>query len=836
MASNALRSLPGHPGNAQSHVILLSRHGGTVSRHTIPAVWLFLFCLLLLGCGGCGKGLAPRDPNDPEKERKEEEKKEDFEINRPTIQPSDGTSKIYHVKPGHWTSVVQTMKANNDDFHGEIDSFPTDQRNAALPIDRTAYRMLSTRPAAMPKGQTKHFELFYYVPGQSNRNPFLHSSLRRRHGGGIVQANTELASLMKPHQFFFVVLSRVPEAYGFLKQADSLHPPYESWDQSGRRIYYHVLLPEVDRRVPLPESALAWTNIAFILWDDVDTSTLTPDQEQAMVDWLHWGGQLIVSGPRSLDSLKSSFLMPYLPATSDVTVRLDAAAMAPINDYWSLPDGKGGKLSWNVLPDSSLAGIELKEVTPGKFMKNTGELVAERRVGRGRLVVTSFPIAHPQINTWRCFDGFINGCLLRHPRRTYSTTESGEWMVTWSDFPSMREDPGLLSNVRYFSRDAATGHHLASKSISFRPDPGYESHERSGIAGWNDFSTVSNAARQALKKAAGISIPDAGFVILMLTAYLVLLVPVNWGLFHAIGRVEWAWIAAPLIAIGYAVMIVRMAQLDIGFARSRTEIAMLELHSDYERGHLTRYTALYSSLASTYEVEFDDAAALAQPFATAEDYRMVTGQSYRTVRFHRGSSSRLTGFRVDSNSTGMLHSEYFLDAGGPMRLKKDDRDRWVVTNGTDLQLHGVGVIHRRLDGGLEADWVNEFEPQVARRLSFRQVSKDESLLSQWDQDSVMPFQSEEEMSLRPLIDVARSRSHLRPGDMRLIGWTDGELPGMTIQPQSSQSVVRTLVVVHLKQGPLPDPKPDRNVRPQVSSLIEEFSDDKDEELPEGKSF
>ena len=34
----------------------------------------------------------------------------------------------------------------------------------------------------------------------------------------------------------------------------------------------------------------------------------------------------------------------------------------------------------------------------------------------------------------------------------------------------------------------------------------------------------------------------------MLAIYLLVLVPLNWLVFWLIGKVEWAWIAAPLIA------------------------------------------------------------------------------------------------------------------------------------------------------------------------------------------------------------------------------------------------------------------------------------------------
>ena len=60
-----------------------------------------------------------------------------------------------------------------------------------------------------------------------------------------------------------------------------------------------------------------------------------------------------------------------------------------------------------------------------------------------------------------------------------------------------------------------------------------------------------------------------------LTLYLVALVPLNWLVFNAIGRVEWAWIAAPVIAVVGTWLIVDRARLDIGFVRSQTEIGVL---------------------------------------------------------------------------------------------------------------------------------------------------------------------------------------------------------------------------------------------------------------------
>ncbi|MGC4004717.1 MAG: hypothetical protein QM811_17005 [Pirellulales bacterium] len=50
------------------------------------------------------------------------------------------------------------------------------------------------------------------------------------------------------------------------------------------------------------------TMVSAILWDGVDPDRCTAEQRAALIDWLHWGGVLIVNGPTSLDQLKGSFL------------------------------------------------------------------------------------------------------------------------------------------------------------------------------------------------------------------------------------------------------------------------------------------------------------------------------------------------------------------------------------------------------------------------------------------------------------------------------------------------------------------------------------------------
>ena len=139
-----------------------------------------------------------------------------------------------------------------------------------------------------------------------------------------------------------------------------------------------------------------------------------------------------------------------------------------------------------------------------------------------------------------------------------------------------------------------------------------------GLGAWNDFSPVAQAAKKALHEAAAISVPDESFIVKVLVGYLCVLVPANWIVFRLLGRVEWAWFAAPLIAIACTVLVIHLAQLNIGFARSRNEIAVVEMQAGYPRVHVARYTALYTSLATRYEFHLDDPAGQILPLPPAD--------------------------------------------------------------------------------------------------------------------------------------------------------------------------------------------------------------------------
>ncbi|MCA9270529.1 MAG: hypothetical protein KDA41_18735, partial [Planctomycetales bacterium] len=326
--------------------------------------------------------------------------------------PSDD---LMALKPGHWASVRQPARANNFNFNGDLLTAATDSSGRPLNLERTLYRLQMTRPAALPKGQTKQLESLVFVPrreGRQGNRPWVLSRLRSRGGGSAIEESFAPA-LMEPFQHFLVVLARKPDTYAYLK-TDLMHtirPPRGGF--GGPATHYRVVLAHLEKQAPLADNPLLWTTTACVLWDDVDPDLLTLDQQESLVDWLHWGGTLVISGPGSLETLKNSFLADYLPAAAGEAAPLEQSRFDELNAAFTLPGEKGERKPLTVVTQKPPEGVRLNLRDGSQFVPLTGGLVAERQVGRGRVVATSFALTSPQIMQWRNFDGFFNGVLLR---------------------------------------------------------------------------------------------------------------------------------------------------------------------------------------------------------------------------------------------------------------------------------------------------------------------------------------------------------------------------------------------------------------------------------------
>jgi hypothetical protein len=810
---------------------------------------LALAVALPLAVGGCG-GCLDQSESEGESEEKAEEREEplpDFELQRVVRQPSDSTVAAPQCKPGHWGRFSLALKANNFDYLGRLRMTAADPRGQPITFPGTNYALQAERELALAKGRGKRVGLATYQPRVDQVNGKARFELELSAGEGTYRSTVlgfPEIKWMPSYQYDFVAIARTPAMYGYLRTLPALVPPWDKLDSGRPQVHYRVLLPEPKAPLPLPEEGLFWTATAYLLWDDVEPELLRREQRRALLDWLHWGGQLIVSGPDTLDTLRGSFLEPYLAATGEGAWEFSDSDFEAIERHFGFV-GKsrhGGRLAG---PGRS-TGVRLRLHADAQEVPGTGGLVAERRVGRGRVVVSAFRLSGRQFTSWAGADNFWNACLLRRPPRKWNVSQlHAATQVRWADPAANWLDPRLISSVRYFSRD--TGRSLADIAPDLprnRPETadwadaqmlGLDMPKQppgGGVAAWDEFSPVSQRARQALLDAARVEVPKASFVLWVVAAYLVVLVPLNWAIFQLLGRIEWAWIAAPLISIAWTVLVIRLAQLDVGFARSTTEIAVAEVHDGYPRAHLTRYHALYSSLTTQYRFDSEDDPALVKPFPRVEDpadFRRLPGQQIRTLHYEQGRRNRFDHLAVLSNSTALVHSEQLVTLDGALKLEQTRPGHWELSNGLGRTIREAGVVQKVDEDRVRTAWLGDIRPGVVKAVRFglpEPASEGPAWFAEYREPAgqLGAETSPGGLSLYPVAELAQAADSLQSGQALLTGWIEEALPGLAVEPAAPQIRRATLLVGHFELDFGPDPESDRNLRADVDRAVRRAGD------------
>lgn len=728
------------------------------SRFYSWATILLAFSVLLTsGCGGCRddskltaaeKKKAEEEKKKAAEAKKKEAEKPNFETKLAVFLPGDHKKPLEtnFTKMGHWVTTNFRVIANKFDSQGELTAYSVGAGRQPVLVPKTNYYSVTSRPVSMPKGEWRNLETNVFIPRRDTRSALIDYAVNRGIGG-LAQVNDGATSkIMDAYQYHMVVLTNRREAYRYLPLLDVIKlPNFDDYSLAPNQPFYHVVVTDPkEYPIQLPRESLNWTTIAYLVWDDLNPAQLDEEQQQAMLDWLHFGGQLILSGPDCLDKLGNSFLADYLPAKFDGTKNLTDKEFDAVNTHWSIPVSNQPKLkrTIQVSEKAPLIGVEFAPHKESNFVAKTGDLVVERRIGRGRIVATSFSLDDKPVVLWPSFRGFLNGCLMRRPAREFSKTLDMSHTFKWVNDSTSIYDPLIGSTLRYLSRDLVqqdfgqgtptsidesavrkrkvstpsgfyNGYEEASVTGGSRDVDddhwhygGFQHDDTSGVAGWNDDSGVSAAARDTLKEAAGIVPPSSDFVLKMLAVYLFVLVPLNWFIFRMMGRVEWAWIAAPLIAIAGAFSVAKMASLDIGFVRSNSQVGIVEVYADYPRAHVAQYSALYTSLSTGYDIDLDNHTAQCLPLGAGVSDGFVPKETSQAVTLRRTLTNRLEGLQIQSNTTGLLHTEYMLDIGGVFRIDGQPGTE-LINNASTLNLTSAGVIRRDKIGQLSYAFIGD---------------------------------------------------------------------------------------------------------------------------------
>ena len=788
-----------------------------------PAFLLFALITvpLIVGCDGC----RPAGTNDPNAQEDEKAPEEAYSTEQAIVYPADQSETIGAIKPGHWTTAEQSIRSNRADTRGTLASQASlTLRNVRMEKTGEVQSIETVRPVVLPKGQMRGFDYRFRCPVPNSieeRRISLASRFTPR-SGGIMETRSVPFSVLRGSEYFFVVLTNRPERFARLQVANWVRSNQDQIQNPSGDANYRIVIPDADGLISLPETVLDMTSIAVVLWDDLSEDALTPLQRTALSDWIRFGGRLIVNGPDASQAVSNTPLADLLPLmpTSNIELSPDAAVeLLQSNSVSS--DRSLEKQIQLVRSESSRIAVDGQLDPEARAIEKTSKLVLERRVGRGYIVQPRFDLTDNWIEAWDSYDSFVNSVILDRPPRRYvapnysaldeDDAESGGFdardLTLYFSGTTIRSDAAANTQFRMLSRDSLLGFGLALDSVAEGAERGSveESSQKSnspfdsftkvdaitGISGWTDSSDCISMMRQTLAGEAGIEIPDSSLVVRSLAIYLIVLVPVNFVVFRLMNRLEYAWFAVPLIAVIGAVFAARQARLDIGFARSNTELAVLEVHAGYPRAHLTRMIGIYNSLSDRYTVQFASVDGIASPLEDEPDPN-TTVVPYFQTSYEEGPS--LADLAINSNRMRYVHTEEICDLGGAINFD----GRQTLTNDSDQELLDGICVRKSDQGATEVALVGALAAGESKTIEFLQ--SDRLMIS-----DELPMKTS-----RMMRRLATSNS-VPDGSCRLVARIDGSVKGLQIIPKASQSTAQTIAVIHLQYPDLPEPKADENL-------------------------
>ncbi|MCA9136730.1 MAG: hypothetical protein KDB00_08225 [Planctomycetales bacterium] len=774
----------------------------------MPRSAFFLFVLLtvplIVGCEGC----RPVTPKEGEGEEDDKAPKEAYSTNPAIVYPADQSETLGLVKPGHWMTAEQPIQSNKADTRGELISRTSlTLKSINLENTGTIEGLDSVRPVVLPKGQMRrlNFRFLCPVPNSVESKRISLASRLIPRSGGIMDTGGQFFNIMQGNEYFFVVLTKRPERFARLQVADwVLSSDDQIMNPYGRN--YRVVIPDTKDLISLPETMLDLTSTGVVLWDDLSENALTIPQQTALADWVRFGGRLIINGPDASEAIANTTLADLLPLIPTSNIELDGDAAASLLESHSVATDRTVKSQVEMVKsDSSRIAIDGQIDNDAIAVENTASLILQRRVGRGHVVQPRFDLTDNWIESWDSYNSFFNSVILNRPPRRYVEPNSmsfGDSETEGIGFDAnelslffvgttSRADAAVNTQFRIAARDSLLYGGTTETKANSPFDPYSRIDAITGVASWNDTSDAIALMRETLTGEAGIEIPGSSLVIRSLAIYLVVLVPINYIVFRLMNRLEYAWFAVPVIAVVGAAWAARQARLDIGFARSNTELGLVEVHAGYPRAHLTRMIGIYNSLSSRYELQFATVDGIASPLLDEPDPNTSIQPLIRTS-FEEGPS--LADFAVNSNRMRYVHCEEMVDLGGV--VKYDGASTLTSDMGVELL---DGIVVRKGEGGkTEIAAIGSLSPGETKTIEFRETDR-------------MMVSSELPMQTSRMIRRFATPDSIPNGSTRLVARIDGALAGLAISPSASQQTAQTVAIVHLKHAPLPAAQPDKNL-------------------------
>ncbi|WP_237722792.1 hypothetical protein [Singulisphaera acidiphila] len=782
------------------------------------------------------------DPESVKAKVEKDKTRPPLELFRSQIAPFD---ILPFVKANHWSTLSLEMRANYDDYVGMLHTSPVRMlgmpREGELAAD-APQEVIYRREVRLLKEQRAKLGLQIMMPRIPKELGLELTRPEAIRADEIWQASLRV---LEPFQMLILILSKdetdLYSRWGQFQAMAPLSADREDAQVFDKQRYYRMVLPMESGTFPLSSHPLTWTTLSHIIWDGLPAERLTPAQQQAMLDWLHWGGQLIlIGGARpSFAALGDSFLGPYLPASlSGESDLLNESDLKPLSDAFRpiIPyavreepvpvpevDTEAQRRQHAYLDPEPIRPASNRPVylaglrpNPGASTLRLGEsseriLGVEQRVGRGRILMLALNPTDPALVAWPGLDTLVRRVILRRPEdnvfgwggwngRSVEPAKFGPLLgpdLSW--FRILSRDLGASLPRPYVKPAADPVDEVTGLNTNPVASPGAEAaaenaaNSANSVAEWVDSSALPKMSRDALEDASGISIPSSGFVLKVILAYVLALVPLNWLICrYVFGRREWAWVVVPVLSLGFAIGVERAAAYDMGYDMACDEIDVLETYGDYPRAHLSRFASLYTTGRIRFTISFpNDPTALALPL---DNGRSLRGEDITTSNWQSQPVPALEGFQVQPRSLSLFRAEQMVNLPGAITLVTDAEGRRIV-NATDLELKDATVVEVNGPNDRKQTYLGTIKPGATIPLVATPVPR-------------IPAIAKGQLNPNPFLQAFQTYAENRledQGEIRLVAWTSKVMAGEKFEPAVDRHRGFTAVVVHLENGPPPAP-------------------------------
>jgi hypothetical protein len=313
-----------------------------------------------------------------------------------------------------------------------------------------------------------------------------------------------------------------------------------------------------------------------------------------------------------------------------------------------------------------------------------------------------------------------------------------------------------------------------------------------------DDDWLANAPMQV----AQMDPPSFTTIGLFVLAYLIVLVPVNYGILARINRKELAWVTVPAIVVAFS-----LAAYGLGYAMKGgrvllSQASIVELGAGSRRGRELLSVGLFSPRRARYTLAVDDPDAtigphLSQGRPVDESSAPLTWTGPLTV----------ADLPLDMWSMRVLTGSSTIDCGGGVQLAGSVTSGAVdgqVTNGTRFVLRDCSVAY----GGGTAT-VGDLRPGESKpvRVSNQALSQGPLPLVATGGRGVETLSRVRKAILAQLAPAARAYAYSpvqtqASGDPLLVGWVEGGTPlRMTVDGRPTQTRAEALLIAHLAAPP-----------------------------------